>query len=430
MTTDPTSLASLASPTNQARPTCLTGPDNAGVATAVNHALGWLVLGNSVGLYLSLLLLQPSWQLGEWTYGRWLPVHLNVQLYGWTSLPLVAWLLALYEVDRSRVAAWGPAAVWAWSAALAIGSWQWLNGVTSGKIFLDWKGGGLWALMAAMMFLWCVLMAAWQERPATWTVSRKRRSLMGLSGLALVPAALAFAASPAVYPPIDRTTGGPTGSSLLGSALVVVGLMLLLPRVVGGERSGGNHRGIWIFFGVSWLVFGVMEAIGGTHHDAHQIASMLLLLPWVWWLPMDWAGFSWPDGSRVWRMAVFGWWGLLVASGLLMYQPGVLDRLKFTQGLVAHSHLALAGFTTSFCALLVVLLTRRRLGGTASVAVWHLAALVMIATLAFTGWREGAGPSWMHAQPGWRNAGFLIRAHCAGLMLAVSVLWLWQRRIL
>ncbi len=85
----------------------------------------------------------PAWQLGEWTYGRWVPVHLNVQLYGWTSLPLVAWLLSLYEVDRSRVAAWGPAAVWAWSAALAIGSWQWLSGVTSGKIFLDWKGGGL-----------------------------------------------------------------------------------------------------------------------------------------------------------------------------------------------------------------------------------------------------------------------------------------------
>ncbi len=221
-----------------------------------------------------------------------------------------------------------------------------------------------------------------------------------------MPAALVFAASPAVYPPVDRTTGGPTGSSLLGSALVVVGLMLLLPRVVAGERSGGNHRGIWIFFGVSWVVFGVTEAIGGTHHDAHQIGiDVVAVAMGLVACRMDWAGFAWPDGSRVWRMAMFGWWGLLVVSGLLMYQPGVLDRLKFTQGLVAHSHLAMAGFTTSFCALLVVLLTRRRLGGTASVAVWHLAALVMIATLALMGWREGAGPSWMHAQPGWRECG-------------------------
>jgi cytochrome c oxidase cbb3-type subunit 1 len=386
------------------------------------------VTGNAVGLYLSVLLLRPAWQLGELSYGRWVPVHLNVQLYGWTSLPLVAWLISAYEVDRSRVAVWAPAAVWAWSAALLAGVCQWLGGGTSGKIFLDWQGGPLWALMAAMMFLWCVLMAAWQERAPTWTAARKHRTLIGLSGLALVPPALLFAASPAVYPPVDPTTGGPTGSSLLGSALVVVGLMLLLPRLAAESRGGGKHRGIWIFFGVSWLVFGVTEALGGTHHDTRQIGSMLFLLPWVWWLPRDWAGFSWPDGSRVWRSAMFGWWGLLVTSGLLIYQPGALDRLKFTQGLVAHSHLAMAGFTTSFCGLLVVLLTRRRLGGATSVAVWHLSALAMIATLAVMGWREGAGPSWMHAQPAWRNAGFVARAHCGGLMLAVSVLWFWQRR--
>jgi cytochrome c oxidase cbb3-type subunit 1 len=402
----------------------------AGLSTAVRHALAWWVVGNSVGFYLALLLLRPAWQFGELTYGRWVPVHLNVQLYGWTSLPLVAWLISIYEVDRSRIAAWGPVAVWGWTGALTMGVFHWLAGATSGKIFLDWKGGALWALLVALMFLWCVLMAAWQERSAGWSTSRKRSTLAGLLGLALVPASLAFAAAPAVYPPIDRTTGGPTGSSLLGSTLIVVGLMLLLPRLVAGTRSGRKNRAIWLFFGVSWLVFGVMEAIGGTHHDAHQIGSLVMLLPWVWWLPRDWAGVSWPHGSRVWRGAVFGWWGVLVVSGLLMYQPGVLDRLKFTQGLVAHSHLAFAGFTTSFCALLLVLLTGRRMGGTASVVAWHLAVLVMIMTLAVMGWREGAGPSWMNAQPMWRELGFVIRAHCGALMLAVSVLWWWERRTL
>lgn len=405
----------------------LTGPSS-GVTSAVRHALGWLVIGNAAGLYLLGLWLYPAWQIGEWTYGRWVPVHLNAQLYGWTSLPLVAWLLAAFEVDRSRVAAWAPATVWAWSAALAAGVCQWLGGVTSGKIFLDWKGGALWALMVAMMFLWCVLMAAWQDRAPTWTVARKRLTLMVLLGLALVPATLAFAASPAVYPPVDRTTGGPTGSSLLGSTLPVIGLLLLLPRVLAGVAGGRKSAGIWWYYGVSWLVFGVTEAIGGTHHDAVQIGSMGLLLPWVGWLPKDWAGFSWPDGTRVWRRAVLVWWGLLVLSGLLMYLPGVLDRLKFTQGLVAHSHLAMAGFTTSFCALLVVLLTGRRLGGTPSVLLWHAAALAMIVTLAVVGWREGAGPSWMGTRPPWREFGFLLRVHCGGLMLAVSVLWWWQRR--
>ena len=70
---------------------------DSGLSAAVRHALAWLVFGNAVGLYLAILLLRPDWQLAGWTYGRWVPVHLNSQLYGWTSLPLVAWL---FEHDR------------------------------------------------------------------------------------------------------------------------------------------------------------------------------------------------------------------------------------------------------------------------------------------------------------------------------------------
>lgn len=405
-------------------------PDQSGVSSAVQHALGWLVFGNLVGLYLSVLLLDPSWQLAEWTYGRWVPVHLNVQLYGWTSLPLVAWLISIYEVDRSKYAAWGPAAVWAWTGALAIGVFYWLGGVTSGKLFLDWKAGALWSFSAAQVILWLALAAAWMDRSKGWSKLRRMAALAGLLGLALVPASLVFAASPAVYPPIDRTTGGPTGSSLQGSAMIVVGLMLLLPRVAAICRDTKRRPGIWIFFALSWIVFGVTEAMGGTHHDPHQIFSMLFLLPWVWWLPKDWKRFEWPEGSAAWRWAMFGWWGMLVVTSLLMYRVGVLDRIKFTQGLVAHSHLAMAGFTTSFCALLLVLVTRRRMGGNVSVVTWHAAALAMIMTLAAMGWREGADPAWMSAQPLWREVGLVARALCGGLMLAVSVLWLRERRTL
>jgi cytochrome c oxidase cbb3-type subunit 1 len=300
--------------------------------------------------------------------------------------------------------------------------------VTSGKIFLDWKSGALWGFIAAQAVLWSVLAAAWKERSGSWTKLRKSAALAGLAGLALVPVSLVFASSPAVYPPVDRTTGGPTGSSLLGSALLVVGLMLILPRVTAVARTEHGSRSIWIFFAVSWLVFGVTEAMGGTHFDAHQIGAMLFLLPWVWWLPRDWAGFTWPEGSGVWRGAMFGWWGLLVVSGVLMYQPGVLDHLKFTQGLVAHSHLAMAGFTTSFCALLLVLLTGKRVGCGWSAGVWHFAALAMIVTLAWMGWQEGNGPSWMLRLPAWREWGLVIRSACGLLMLWVSVIWLMERR--
>lgn len=396
--------------------------------TAVRHSLGWLVFGNGVGLYLSMLLLAPSLQVQPWTYGRWVPVHLNIQLYGWSALPLIAWLFSIFEVDGCKLSSWGTAAVWAWTSALAVGAAHWLSGSSSGKIFLDWTGTSLWAFTAAQVILWLVLAAAWKRNSAGWSKARRLGTTLGLLGLALVPLSLIFASSPSVYPPVDRSTGGPTGSSLQGSALFVIGLMLLIPRVAAQRNTEAKSRGIWIFFIVSWIVFGVAEWMGGTHFDLHQIGSMLFLLPWIWCLPQDWKNFRWPDGSKVWRVAMFFWWGVLVVTSLAMYQPGALDHIKFTQALVAHSHLAMAGFTTSFCALLLVLLTNHRLGPPSSVMAWHAAVLVMIAALAWMGWMEGFGPSWMLHQPAWRTAGLIVRALCGGVLLGASVSWLLESR--
>ncbi len=405
-------------------PAEMTSQRDEGVSIAIKHALGWLVAGNAVGLYLSLLLMKPQWQLGEWTYGRWVPVHLNVQLYGWTALPLVAWLFSIYEVNLSKAAAWAPAAVWAWTAALALGAMHWLGGETGGKIFLDWKDGVLCAFVTALVILWLVLAAAWAGRFKTWSRSRKWISSGGLLGLAFVPVAIVLTASPKSYPPIDVTTGGPSGSSLLGSSLLVVGLMLLLPRVVAGHGAGVAGRRTWIYFAFCWVYFGVAEWIGGTHFDWWQNVSLLLMPPWAWLLYRDWMGFRWPVGSRVWRVSMFAWWVLLVSTAYLMYFPLILDRIKFTQGLVAHSHLAMAGFTTSFCALLAVLLTGKRLGRTITVMSWNLAALAMVVTLALVGWREGTEPSWMVENPPWRVLGLFARSVCGVVMLGISLVWL------
>ncbi|MCX6880687.1 MAG: hypothetical protein NTW21_43805 [Verrucomicrobia bacterium] len=406
-----------------------TGREPDAVLLAGRHALGWLVVGNAVGLWLACLLVWPGMQMGEWTYGRWVPVHLNVQLYGWTSLPLVAWLFHIYEVNRSKAAAWAPAAVWAWTAALALGTLCWLDGSTSGKIFLDWKGGALWGLVAAMGLLWVVLALAWRERATGWTRARRAVSWWGMLVLAAVPAAMVYAASPAVYPPVDATTGGPSGASLLGSTLVVVTLLMWLPRAGAATGKGRAGWGVWTYLVNCWLIFGAAEWIGGTHYQFHQIGAMLILLPWAWLVPWDWAAFCWPAGSRGWRTAVFAWWGLLVLSGVTMYLPGVLDRFKFTQGLVGHAHLAMAGFTTSFGALLLVALTGRPLGGPRSVAAWHASVLVMILVLVAMGWREGGDSSWMEVMPGWRTAGLHLRASCGTVMAAVSLIWINRWRI-
>ena len=386
---------------------------------AGRHAIGWLVVGNAAGLWLSLLLLFPGLNAGEWTYGRWMPVHLNVQLYGWTALPLVSWLLSIYDVPRR----WAEAATWAWTAALAAGVLSWLGGDSSGKIFLDWNGGPLIAFVAALAFLWCVLTAGWWSRRQSWSLLKRRSSLAGLAALAVVPWGMLQASAPGVYPPVNPSSGGPTGASLLGSTLVVVGLLMLLPRACGLERKrSGIPWGILGYFAACWVVFTIAEAIGGSHYDALQIAALGLLLPWPWLVLQDWRTFHWPDRPHGWRVAMLLWWGLLVVSAWIAFLPGILDRLKFTHGLVAHSHLAMAGFTTAFCALLLRLMGQR-FGRLSTAVAWNVAALTMVIVLAATGWGESASVTWMAEAPMWRTAALIVRALCGLVMFVASIHW-------
>lgn len=394
-----------------------------GTDTAVAHALAWLVFGNGIGLFLSILLLFPNLNPGELTYGRWTPVHLNAQLYGWTALPLVGWLFSIYDVHRSKSEKWAVPAVWAWSCAIAIGSISWLSGTSSGKIFLDWRNGSLWVFVAAMIILWIVLGIAWNDGRRRWNPSQKWFCGIGIAGLALVPVSMIFAASPAVYPPVDHTTGGPTGSSLLGSTLMVIGMMLLLPRIAGLPTKPSGSKRTWGFFGICMAVFIMTEAMGGTHFDVWQIGAMLCLVPWAWIIPKDWKNFTWPAETLAWRIAAMTWWGILVISGVTMFFPSLLDHLKFTQGLVAHSHLAMAGFTTSFCALLMVSVTNQKIGGGFTISLWNAAALGMIVVLAWMGWREGDSCSWMVSNPAWRQAGFVLRTMFGAVMLTTSAVW-------
>ncbi len=366
---------------------------------------------------LALLLLFPGLQMGPLSYGRWMPVHLNVQLFGWTALPLVGWLLGIYGVGSK----WSTAAIWGWSGALGGGALAWLAGGSSGKIFLDWQGGALWSFLAALGFLWLALARGW------WRGQRRWLGLCGLVILAGVPWALWQASLPTGYPPIDPSTGGPTGASLLGSTLVVVALLLLLPRAcqLGSRAVPWQLAG---FFTLSLGVFAVAETIGGSHRDLLQIGALGLLLPWPWLVWRDWRRFAWPAQSGAWRVAVMLWWMVLVFSGFAMFLPGALDGLKFTSGLVAHSHMAMAGFTTSFCVLLLRL--NGGVFGTRTGAIaWNAAALAMVVVLAATGWAEGRDYAWMAQAPGWRVLAFGLRALCGLVMLAASLHWLLTWRM-
>jgi cytochrome c oxidase cbb3-type subunit 1 len=393
------------------------------------HALGWLVAGNLVGVWLAVLLLRPDWGViaGNMTYGRWVPVHLNVQLYGWCSLPLVGWLFSVFQADASRAGKrYANAAVWAWSAALACGCVAWLRGETSGKIFLDWTGGALVSFVVALGLLWLALAAVWVEMRNHWTLVKRGWTGLGLVALACVLPAMWHAASPAVYPPFDRTTGGPTGASLLGSTLGIVMVLLLVP--MGLHRVNGTRRNGWLWWlwSAELVIFGVLEWRGGTHHDWWQIGGLALLGPWLWLVPYAWNGYDWPASTKGWRLWVYLWLGVLIVSGWIDYLPGVLDRIKFTNGLVAHGHLAMAGFVSAMGMVLLGCVSGAAARLRGGVKSWNVAVAGYVISMAVCGWCEGGGAAWMSERPAWRIGLMHIRLVCGVVMLAVSVMWWWQ----
>lgn len=132
------------------------------VAQAAWHGLFWLVAANGVGVLLAVLLLVPSLNpaLGEWTYGRWMMVHMNLELYGWTSLPLVGYLFHVYGVGRGSMAYWCRPVLWVWSGSLGVGVVSWLTGHSSGKLFLDWSGYARILFSDALLTLWFLLVIA------------------------------------------------------------------------------------------------------------------------------------------------------------------------------------------------------------------------------------------------------------------------------
>src|ERR1035437_2773097 len=178
-------------------------PQPAVLTVAAWHSLAWLVCANAVGLLLATLLLFPGgnhW-LGEFTYGRWVPLHLNLQLYGWCSLPLLAWLLKTYRADNEPASRWARTCLWLWSASLVVGAGSWLTGNSSGKLFLDWTGYPRMIFPLAICFLWVVL--TWSLRQHWHSTKNHTAKIIGLVGLLTVPPVLYWAAGPGVYPAVN-----------------------------------------------------------------------------------------------------------------------------------------------------------------------------------------------------------------------------------
>lgn len=409
-------------------------PDRGLVRAAALHGLAWLLVANLIGDWLAVLLLFP--RAGEWlgplSYGRWMPVHMNLQLYGWTALPLVAWLLKLYRADESSTAVWGRAALWLWSLGLGLGGVSWLAGGASGKLFLDWTGYPRVLFPGAVLGLWGVVALAylrswWSERPDAGVV--KAAKAAGLLLLLPVPTLLYLAPDTHIYPAVNPSTGGPTGASQLESSLMVVVILLVLPYGLVRAKAARNK---W-----AWVCWATVVAEGllcaslgrgdASHHEPAQYLALGTMLVWVWLIPQYWRGFAWPAYAWPWLKASVAWWALLVVLGTWLFLPGVLDRLKFTDGLVSHSLLAMAGFATSLLLLVLVVLLEEdgeRLDSAWSFWLWNGAALAYILLFLAAGWIEGGNPAFTMTPGPLRNAFYWIRLAQGLAMTAAGGNWL------
>lgn len=402
------------------------------MSIAAWFSLAWLVFANAVGVLIATLLVAPRLNevLGEWTYGRWMPVHLNVQLYGWCSLPLVAFLFKVYGADREGVAQWCRPALWVWSSALAVGSLSWLTGHSSGKLFLDWTGYSRVLFPLALVTLWLVLgFALLKNWPST--LAARIAKLAGLVLLVCVPVLIYIAADPSLYPPINPDSGGPTGASQLESTLVIIAILLLLPFGLTGlkNRSSWKIKAAWGIFAAEFLLCLALGRADVSHHRPIQYISLGSLLVWLPLTPAYYTAFHWHPNTRRWRVAFLCWWCVLVPTGWCLFLPSVLDHFKFTDGLVAHSLLAMGGFVSSVLIFVMVQLLGEDgwIFHTAwAFYLWQASVLTYVVLVFAAGWREGYDPAFNMVPGTTRNSIYLLRVLLGTLMLIASAEWLLQ----
>ncbi len=397
------------------------------------HSLLWLVIANSVGVLLATMLLLPQVNsvLGEWTYGRSMPVHLNLQLYGWCSLPLVAFLFKVYGSDREPGAVWCRPVLWVWSFALGIGALSWLDGQSSGKLFLDWAGYPRVLFPMALLSLWLTLAYSFVSGLKYGASENKPVRILKIGGLGLlllVPFLIYVAANTAIYPPVNPDTGGPTGASQLESTLVIIAILLLLPFGLSSRKAPRSWQttSAWLIFAAECLLCLGLGRADVSHHRPTQWISLGSLLVWIPLTPAYYNAFLWHENTQRWRIAFLSWWSILVPTGWMLFLPGVLDHFKFTDGLVGHSLLAMAGFVSSLLIFVMVQLLGDDgwiFNGTWSFYVWQVSVFAYVLIMFFAGWREGSDPVFSFVPDVLRNGIYTLRLFLGILILLASLDW-------
>jgi cytochrome c oxidase cbb3-type subunit 1 len=399
------------------------------------YSLLWLLAANLVGLWLAAALLWPDLGklAGEFTYGRWMPLHMDWQLYGWCSLPLVGLLMGYFLCEDDGADA--HLGFILWSVALGVAGVLSLNGVVSGKLFLNWAGLGRMAFPVAQLVLWAILLRA---SVARWRRIGKPDTKQWIqAGLLLVllvsPFSLFWTAGADVYPPIDPESGGATGHSLLASSLGILAIFGMLPIML--RMSLRKTATPWrrIYLGCFVLSVGAWALLGHGNASNTELSQVFGLGVLLLWVPLLWGYYrahDWPAPLRPWLGAFLFWWGFLTVSGFISFLPGVLDLMKFTNGLVAHAHLAMAGMVGAFNMLVLGSLgeakARDPWADGAAFLLWQLGTLIYVLSMLVQGVREGLDPTVLFGANTVTSILYSIRLFAGVLLLAANLRWLWK----
>jgi cytochrome c oxidase cbb3-type subunit 1 len=353
---------------------------------------------------------------------------MNLELYGWTSLPMVGFLFKVYQTERAPLAEWCRPVLWTWSAALGLGAYSWLSGHSSGKLFLDWSDYARIVFPLAMLSLWLLLAVAFVYKRKTETLTARSAKIAGLLFLLAVPFVMFAASSPNYYPAINPDTGGPTGASQLESSLMIVAILLMLPYGL-TQRTTARRSIIVAAWSILIAEFVLCFALGRgdiSHHRPAQFLSLATLLVWIPLTPAYYAAFQWNQNTRFWRIAFLWWWSALLLFGWIFFLPGILDHFKFTDGLVGHSLLAMAGFTSSLLIFILVQLLGEEgwfFNRARSFYGWNIAVAGYVVLMTIAGWREGLDPTFTILPGAARNTLYVLRLVVGVVMLASSIDW-------
>jgi cytochrome c oxidase cbb3-type subunit 1 len=196
------------------------------------------------------------------------------------------------------------------------------------------------------------------------------------------------------------------------------------------RRKARRSKAIAISWAVMVAEFVLCFALGRadiSHHRPAQFLSLGSLLLWIPLTPAYYAAFNWNANTHRWRIAFLCWWAALVLTGWVLFLPGILDHFKFTDGLVGHSLLAMAGFTSSLLIFVLVQLLGEEgwiFNRTRSFYGWNIAVLGYVVLMTAAGWREGFDPTFTILPGVARNVIYILRLVVGVVMLAASLDWL------